>query len=151
MLNVGKLDPLLWLPADDLLIEGANDILQFLSGEDELVKRPVVRPPRDGDRWCRSVPVGICFQRARYQLPFEGLCLCSPGRRLRKRNRKSLVEGLKTLGGRGRCGGYGRWCRNGGAWGTKGWDPDPLLVDLLPTAQRVLSPESRISTVVPAK
>jgi len=44
VLNVGKLDPLLWLPADDLLIEGVNDILH-LSGEEELLNKPEVRPP----------------------------------------------------------------------------------------------------------
>ena len=59
---MGKLDPLLWLPPDDLLIEGVNDILH-LSGEEGLLKRPEARLPWDGDLWFRSAPVGIWFQR----------------------------------------------------------------------------------------
>jgi len=59
---MGKLDPLLWLPADDLLIDGVNDILQFLSGEEVLLKRPEERLPWDGDLWLRPVPFDIWFQ-----------------------------------------------------------------------------------------
>lgn len=50
VLNVGKLDPLLWFPVDALLIDGVNDILQFLSG-DELPNIPETRPPREGVLW----------------------------------------------------------------------------------------------------
>ena len=60
ILKVGKLDPLLWLPVDALLIDGVNDTLQPLSGEEGLPNRPEVRPPLDGDLWFRSVPSGIC-------------------------------------------------------------------------------------------
>lgn len=99
---MGKLDPLIWLPADDLLIEGANDILQFLSGEEELLNKPEGRPPRDGDRWARSVPFGICSQRmSQNPVATRGFRSYSPGRRRRKRNRKSLVEDLKTAKGQG--------------------------------------------------
>jgi len=63
VLNVGKLDPLVWLPVDALLIDGVNDTLQFLSGEEVLPNRPEVRPPLGGDLWFGSVPFGICFQR----------------------------------------------------------------------------------------
>ena len=58
VVKVGRLAPLLWLPADVLLIEGVNDILQFLSG-DELPNRPEVRPPWGGDLWFRSTPFRI--------------------------------------------------------------------------------------------
>lgn len=57
VLNVGRLDPLLWFPADALLIVGVSDILRFLSGE-ELPNRPEMRPPRGGVLWFRSVTFG---------------------------------------------------------------------------------------------
>lgn len=57
VLNVGKLDPLVWFPVDALLIDGVSDILQFLSGE-ELLNSPEMRPPWGGDLWFRSAPFG---------------------------------------------------------------------------------------------
>lgn len=43
--NMGRLDPLVWLPVDVLLMDGVKDILQLLSGEGLLPNRPEVRPP----------------------------------------------------------------------------------------------------------
>lgn len=65
VLKAGRLDPLLWLPVEDLLIDGENDILQPLRGEEELPNSPEVRPLWDGDLWFGSGPFSIWFQRAK--------------------------------------------------------------------------------------
>ena len=100
VLNVGKLDPLLWLPVDALLIDGVNDTLQFLSGEEVLPNRPEVRPPLDGDLWFGSVPFGIYFQpRTQTRIAPGSYHTCSPVRRhRRKRNRRYHADEAGSVG-----------------------------------------------------
>ena len=103
---MGKLDPLLWLPADDLLIEGVNDILH-LSGEEELPKRPEARLPWDGYLWFRSAPVGNWFRHVEERV-----------NRQNSRHRQFVCTHLFVVIDEDEVGGV--LPRDGGPWGGRG-------------------------------